>query len=313
MSEKIIKKQINIVDPVVGLDVSVINPEVFDHLTKLNNEIITGLSKDLLISLPSLNISENILKSYTENFKNMISNLQDFSSLNKNITQLYENYIKDIEKIQNDPEYKKLPFYFAGFFPYHYWIKIKNLWLDEKKEEAMELTYDFTIKKELMEELKNDLLKNQYFLDNEQCLNEALEAHSQGKFYLSVPILYSLLDGYLISVYKDFYKEKIKQHKYSACENCNNPIDKCPYCGVKLKELRPIDPNAKRITNLLMNSQDEDIYEDNLFSFINEDYGPRSAIMHGLDFSDCNFMKSTTLVLVLSNIIEIKKEGVIHA
>lgn len=257
--------------------------------TKIFLKSISPISD--LFKNTKLDISLPLIEGITKNLKAM----QDFSKAAEKIINL-------TKAVKNDEDYKKFPFLMAGYLPCDFFDELTNLWLKNKqevKDKLYEATSDIELQKDLIKELK----EHEYFREREVIVRDALEAHSNKKFSLSIPVLYSLIDGAFIETFKDQIKvESLK------CQKCNKEYT-CPDCGAIYNS----SLNAKGISRKLKNKDEfKDDFLDlcGVVDFINATYhSHRSKIHHGLDFgyaSDRDL--STVLVMALSSVEYILRE-----
>ncbi|MFH2106539.1 MAG: hypothetical protein ABII22_04710, partial [Candidatus Micrarchaeota archaeon] len=161
---------------------------------------------------------------------------------------------------------------------------------------------------ELQKDLVDELIQHEYFKQMHPVLIDALEAHGNGKYSLSIPTLFLLIDGAIVEYFTCTLKP---EEKYYKCTNkgCGKCMDICPYCKEKLD---PPKLTAGRIAKKLVEKQKINyLYDD--FSgarYIARKYGPkRSPVLHGSDkeyFKDREL--STILVFTLSSLSSLIEE-----
>ncbi|MCJ7816620.1 MAG: hypothetical protein MUP55_02070 [Candidatus Aenigmarchaeota archaeon] len=182
-------------------------------------------------------------------------------------------------EFMEEPEWKKFEYNWLGFLTIPEIKDFYQKWKEGKENEIREYFFRMFDSQEKIENLLGKLSGNKIFDERMIIIRDALEAHMKGKFTLSIPVLFSQIDGIFIESHKDI-------ECYSA---------PCPQCNHTEK----ISPNAKQISRKLLEKAGQSRYIAEFLEFVIEKYGPRSEILHGLskDYADRDL--STKLILAL--------------
>lgn len=213
------------------------------------------------------------------------------------------------DAVKNDREYRDFPFLMAGYLPAPDLNRHVQLWLDGKKQQVKDELWRMTADPELQTELLKDLLEHDYFKKREIILRDALSAHSNGKFSLTIPALYPLIDGAFIETFEKELNAKVGL-RYHTCPKCKSkPKLICPECGDPLSKYI----NASQIASHLKGNNLYDNSFGDVFGaigFTERTYhSKRSKIEHGLapDYYKERDL-STLLIMALSSVDCIIKE-----
>ena len=188
---------------------------------------------------------------------------------------------EELTPFWEEDEYKAFEYNWLGFCSADVILKLYEEYKKGNEEEVKKYFIKMFKNKNNIEKLKNKFQKEDIFLSRIHIIEDALDAHLDGKYTLSIPILLSQIDGIIIKKYGYLLKGKKKGN--------------CPECG---KQLSPM-PNAKNIAFELLNEFD-DIDSSYYLEFIKRDYNKnRIPILHGLktNYSDPHY--STKLILAL--------------
>lgn len=266
-------------------------------LLTLNNDPDEEIQK-LILNLSNGNVNEHLSKVKSDpQHVEAVSKcykaiLLPFTLSNFTYTEILRSLTK-ITPFWEEDEYKSFEYNWLGLTPYNLMKKLYEEYKKGNEEEVKKFFFKMLNKRSNIEKIKNNLKKSDIFKSRLDIIEDALDAHLDGKYTLSIPILLSQIDGIMIKELGDILKGKYKGKK-------------CPECG---RYFSPI-PNAKNIALELLNELD---WENSSYylKFIKNDYNKnRIPIVHGLktDYPDPHY--STKLILVLYKLFELLNEDI---
>jgi hypothetical protein len=270
-------------------EVEVDTPEDSDKgVTQIlrSQEFFENLNQQILRSQEFFeNLNQQILRSQ-EFFENL--NQQAFipfilPALNFKEILDYFSHIKMPEFMDED-EWKKFGYNWLGFLTISELEMLYKEWKNGKEDEIRDYFFRMFDSKEKIKILMKKLSGNELFDSRELIIRDALEAHVNGKYSLSIPVLLAQIDGIFIEAHKDILKND-EGKSVDYCKECGHPY--------------PISPTASRISKKLEESNDQFIYNPDFLKFVRKEYSRRSKILHGLSKDYPNKDHSTKLILAL--------------
>jgi hypothetical protein len=164
--------------------------------------------------------------------------------------------------------------------------RLYNLWKAGKKEEVSNTFVNLLHKKENVDSLLSEISNHQSFKLRINLIRDAFYAHLEGNYSLSIPVLWSQLDGIFITKFGSLI----------------GTYEKCKECG------RSSSPNLKSIAKKLTENKGQKgkFFWAAFLGFVETIYGKeRSKILHGLDTDYPNIKRSTMLVLSMYELYEL--------
>lgn len=199
---------------------------------------------------------------------------------------------EEITPFWKENEYKAFEYNWIDFCPSNIIFKLYEEYKKGNEDKVKEYFTKMFQNNDNIEKLKNKFKKEDLFLSRIDIIGDALDAHLDGKYTLSIPILLSQIDGIIIKKFGYILKGKYKG-TCSTCGKSNSPM-----------------PNAKNIALELLKEID-DSESSYYLEFIKKDYNEhRIPILHGrkIDYADPHY--STKLILALYRLFELLNEDI---
>ena len=231
-------------------------------------------------------VNEQISKILNSSF---LINIQPFLATQFKFNGLLEAF-QEATKFVSEDDFKRFEYSWATFsFGMKTTRELYKLWKAGKEEEDRKYFFDMFNSKENINSLVGELNENLLFKPRIDIIKDALYAHLDKKYTLSVPVLWCQIEGVFIEKHKDIVKDKFLK---CSCEGCEGEI-KCIECGTSI----PLRENVNNITREL--SKKEETFPfvyDSIRRFYNE---KRHKILHGSDIGYADPNLSTKLILLL--------------
>jgi len=190
--------------------------------------------------------------------------------------------IKEEKEICKDPKFKEFPFLLAGYLTIPEMRRLKEEWLSDNKEYVITKVKKTLKMPAIHDEILDNIKENNPLYKRKKLLKEALWAHQQGKYILSIPLLFPIIEGTLVDKYGWLYEEK-------KCDKC------------KRKFGRTAKPVLESIKSKLKKTKNKSIFIDHYFAQIEhllESFSSnRNPILHGSKIDYENETLSAALIL----------------
>lgn len=244
---------------------------------------IKGFQEQIAALAPTLDYYKNITQKFVA-LNNLYLPTFNFIDIAKGF--------EEITPFWEEDEYKAFEYNWLDFCPSDVIFKLYQEYKKGNEDKVKEYFIKMFQNKGNIEKLKDKFQGEDLFLSRIDIIGDALDAHLDGKYTLSIPILLSQIDGIIIKKFGYILKGKYK--------------GTCPTCG---KSKSPM-PNAKNIALELLKELDSD-ESSNYLEFIKKDYNEhRIPILHGrkIDYADSHY--STKLILALYRLFEFLNEDI---
>ncbi len=202
-----------------------------------------------------------------------------FSALN-----IYETFTKSITrlveatKFLDEDEFKRFEYNWVSFLTIGDIKALYKMWKEGNEDGVRQVFLDLFNSEKNISQLISLLAKNPVFKQRMHIIKDALFAHLEGRYSLSIPVLWSQIDGIFLNVFG-----KLLSGKSEKCEMCNRPF---------------VFPNAKNIAKELLPQNSE--FMPAYLKHIARSYShERAGISHGLDIQYPCPNRSTKLILSL--------------
>lgn len=142
------------------------------------------------------------------------------TGITKNFELIHQSMLAEAETeltLLNDHEYRTLPFMHAGFMTISEVRELSSEWNRGNKGKVKKYVLDLLKKEEIVKDIVESYKDDASFKRRTELIESALWAHRQGRYTLSVPLLYSILEGIIREKFKHLYEER------ERCKICNRP------------------------------------------------------------------------------------------
>ena len=272
--------------------------ELIQADTKLNKRLEPLLMKPLITPAEAMGIVNwmepltQISQEHDRILNQITTAMKPFVEFNERFRNFLKENSETLEKLRMDKDYLEYPFLMGGIERFGEMKELAKKWIDGDKNYVKEYMHKKTIDEGFSVEYTKQLARRPYFSKAKPIIEHIFEAHRAGRYSLTIPTLFLLIDGALISTFdKDFEYISLKK-------------ERCPTCNSQTQ------PNANNISKGL---QDRTEYQSSLFdsfgvlAYLKKNYHERrSQILHGKQleyYMDRDL--STILILALDSTGEV--------
>jgi len=193
------------------------------------------VATSIVNSIPSFNYSQGLFSA--------IGSIMD---THKKFAEQILEEIKEEKDIYSDPKFIEFPFLFAGYLTVPEMRKLKGEWRSGNKNFVIMEVLKTLKFPAIHDEILKNIGKNNILNKRKKLFQEALWAHQQGKYSLSIPLLFPIIEGTLVDKYGWLYKEK-------RCNKCNR------------KFWRTASPVLEKVKSKLKESEKKHVFIDQYF------------------------------------------------
>jgi len=193
------------------------------------------------------------------------------------------NSVSKTFKFEDEEEFKKFEYNWAGFLTVRELKKLYELWKEGKEAEVKDFFYKWFSDEKKLDNMIEDFKKNKFFSPRIRILKKTLKAHLNSDYELSIPILLSQIDGVFIE-------------KHQGLDGKISFTNICKECKNENKIKAPL--NARNISQYLLKKENQ--YMPFFLNHIMNTFeNLRHDILHGkkLDYPDKDL--STKLIVTL--------------
>ena len=155
--------------------------------------------------------------SFSEQISKVLFLKTDFSKFLGSFHETWDLELADEEKIIRRKEFKSIPFLFAGFLTLQEMRLLKEKWeagdIDYIKHFVFRLLNSPAVQTNILSSFKDDPSMSEYL----PVVKDALLAHKERRYTLSIPALFPVIEGVLLKKYGSDYIE-------STCKRCRRPF-----------------------------------------------------------------------------------------
>lgn len=117
-------------------------------------------------------------------------------AINTSLAPVMETFFK-ISKVLEEPEFKTFEYNWLGFLPIDQTIELYKMHKAGKDKEIEQTLVGLTEDEEYLEGFMNEVKTSDVFEPRTFIIQDAMDAHKEGKYSLSVPVLLAQIEGIL--------------------------------------------------------------------------------------------------------------------
>ena len=247
-------------------------------------EILGKNDKIVKAMLNKTNIAINIpisFPSFKDSIHPMIKSLFEISKYSEQIIKEIEGE-KDICK---DSKFKEFPFLCAEYLTIPEMRMLKKEWNKGNKKEVIEVIKSTLRKEGIHKEILTSIDRKKPLKKREKLFEQALWAHRNGKYILSIPLLFPIIEGTLVDKYGYLFKES-----------------KCPKC--KMKRRATANPVLETVRKKLKKSKKQSIFSEQYIAqiehLLDSFSSNRNPVLHGskIDYADETLSAALILAVI---------------
>jgi hypothetical protein len=195
--------------------------------------------------------------------------------------------IQEAKTIYKDSEFKKFPFLCAEYFTIGKMRTLRKEWISGNKDAVINHVLKSLKSTAIHESIIQNITEDSILVKRRTLLREALWAHGQGRYALSIPLLFAIIEGTLVDKYGHLCSETI-----------------CPLC--KAKRRVTASPVLEKLKSELKRMKQKPILIDQYFTQV--DYlldnfsSNRNPILHGSKIDYPNETLSASLLMVATSL-----------
>ncbi|MEK6953390.1 MAG: hypothetical protein AABX01_00145 [Candidatus Micrarchaeota archaeon] len=239
----------------------------------------------------------------TEEIKRLHSAMEQFNKISSllNFQTFFDEFISlsMVEaELWSDKDFEKLPLIYRPNISSADIRKIAENWKHPLLRKQMkEVLLSEMRKPEILQIIKNELVDDPSFGKRSHILEEIIWAHLKGKYYLSIPVSFMVIDGIMIERFGLLFKES----KCDCCEACRK------------KDYPSTHTIAEKLVKIFRKSKlpYKTQYIAQLASLISRFATERNPILHGkvLNYGDEEVSAGLLLTMSALNFPEISIDG----
>jgi len=263
-------------------------PQTLSKLTGLSelSQIYQQNTLGLQIATQHMTLASSALDSLR------IGSILEYISPLTEIIKSWEIESTDDIEIFKDEKFRNIPFLFAGYLYEHEIYQLKQKWKDGDIEYVKKFILASLKKSEVQREMLARFEDDSALKKRKVLFEDALWAHNNCKYSLSIPILFPLIEGVLIDKYGHLFKE-----------------GKCSHCRTRF---RASGPNIMKAMQSIYSKSDYIVvkkYAAKLEHLLQRFSIDRNPILHGLNVNYPSEELSAALILTVYSLDFIKIEN----
>ncbi|MBS3126092.1 hypothetical protein J4453_01465 [Candidatus Woesearchaeota archaeon] len=238
----------------------------------------------LKLATQNLDVVRSVMNNITMFDHSMVSAIERIAF---GFSDFFTNLLRELEEdkeIYKDPKHKELPFLFAGYLDVPEILDLKDEWKKGGKEKVKGIVLETLKSPEIHQKILEGVKENGALNKRKKIFSDALWAHQQGKYYLSIPALFPIIEGTLVEKYGHFIEDK-------KCKVCGNT-----FRATARPVLEKVRKNFKDSSSALVDRHLAQI--DYLISY----FFDRNPILHGKRIDYDSEDLSAALILATSSL-----------